>query len=60
MEKINQTGTLTLAEIKQILGDPGIDDEMARQVRDTCQGLVDLALEVWKSSRNKKTDKKQH
>lgn len=44
---------LNLKEIKELIDDKSISDEKAKEIREACYGLADLALEVWQGSRLK-------
>lgn len=36
---------LSIIQIKKLLNDPSISDKEASQIRDACQGIVELAFE---------------
>ncbi|MBI2057940.1 MAG: hypothetical protein HYT63_03075 [Candidatus Yanofskybacteria bacterium] len=44
---------LSILEVKKLMESPDMPDREAEAIRDTCQGLVEFALEVVKNKKFK-------
>ena len=42
---------LSISEVKELIEDKNISDKEAEVIRDTCQGLVELAFELLRKNK---------